>query len=1081
MNKKLLFGLGMVMLLGIMPIVAAQFTDVVGRPFSVGARNFNSFFQGGWRAYDEFILFGLLFLLLFVAFYMALGKAMGGSNRQTATLAFIIAFASALSIVAGTNFTIDSFAYVAMGLAFLILTILIQSLLIKAGMEKHKFAAFILALLIALFLAFLLGKLLSSGSFGLPDFGGFGGGISSGGGFFEGSMDGLKGFFGSLKSKIVGGGTQTVGSGSATVGSGGGGGAVGGEGPIGPPAPPRPETTTEVEVPKEKGFFSKIPIWVLILIPLLLGGAGFGIYKARKRIRSGVKGVGKGLKRTRAEIAALFTFTINRKGVAKRKIRKYMLKKKLVTKKLINRYWGRSTKGLRLLDRELAYLKDVDTNRFNLILKRLIRDYKKWGAYNGKLSHILINLRSIEHAFIVRQFGVNERDIQGLVKRITQRWRDWRTGGESGISRIAVQPYIHYEELIHQVQTTLDEYKRTGQINIVQNNRLIQAALAVLVLIERYEDPFLPTERNVVELELRELEESGKEGQTARRGERPWVEERRTKIEQLVKSFFYSIEGKIVERECGYALLDELVKAVGRQQEMMKQLGGELPAQQPPGGGPQPPGGGGPGGGHGAGGGGGGPQPGGGGPQAGRRGWIQRARDWIGGFKQRREAAQQEAQRRAQQAAAQAAQAGDQQGQQLAFQWGQEVEEEAEQLEEGEEELDEEVEEAEEIEEEVEGDEEGFREWTRDDLEEVPPGTRIIGRVEDAVQDVQKGLEHEDAALSKEEAAAAAIPAGPERAEEVQQIREGQKEVTALKGWTTRSMEWLRRQGGKITQENAKKVTSYLGTTIWKQMTLHDLRLRRFEKKARRGPMIQINLVKGHTAKGTPRIEQKDQTVKAMLSELNELQREARTLLTKIPEDNSPDTSILITQFRDVMRRMDEIKLVAQKVDMIFNLGERNAAILNDTERKRGLIRRGPAVDERNPIIHSLIEEDLGDRGEYQRILQLLSIEVRDFRERMDDLRGEWNRRYAVRRQEYEKGSRQGRRPSNRAREKREWQRAAAEEIEGMYAEERETSPEEEPLIEPEGLSEAVETAGEGLDELSPEEAERLRKIRRKV
>ena len=395
MNRNRLIGLGMMILLVLTPIVAAQFTDVVSRPFSVGARNFNSFFQGGWRSYDEFILFGLLFLLLFVAFHISLGKAMGGANRQTATLAFIIAFGSALSIVAGTDFGIDQFAYVAIGLAFLVLTILIQALLIKAGMENHKVAAFILALLIALFLTFFLGKLLSEGTPGLPRFGSLGGeGVSTSGKFFDWNLDKLKGWIYSLKSKMTGEGKQT--------------------GPTPTPTPPvpTPTPTPPVPTPEPKPFWTKTKIF---------GGSGLLVLAIilflvlRRRGPAPGEGGEPGEEGEAGELAeAEIGSQIKSKIDAINNLRKTIRSKALALLEIKGILEKNPSEGINLNDPEnqIVFISDKDDKTYklydNLLLLR--EHLKTLNVHDRQLHTDLINTIAVENG-ILKEY---ERHIAAL-------------------------------------------------------------------------------------------------------------------------------------------------------------------------------------------------------------------------------------------------------------------------------------------------------------------------------------------------------------------------------------------------------------------------------------------------------------------------------------------------------------------------------------------------------------------------------------------------------------------------------------------------------------------------------------------
>lgn len=155
MNKRNFIAIFMILV-----FLGSAITVIAVNPFRAGAINIDNFINGGWRGYEEVILFVLLFILFTAAFVLALTKTFGEANRQVKVIAVVIALMSALSIVATTDFNLDQMSYIALGLGFLILVLLIQGILMKMGIQS-KPVAFILALLIALLLTFLLAKLLS--------------------------------------------------------------------------------------------------------------------------------------------------------------------------------------------------------------------------------------------------------------------------------------------------------------------------------------------------------------------------------------------------------------------------------------------------------------------------------------------------------------------------------------------------------------------------------------------------------------------------------------------------------------------------------------------------------------------------------------------------------------------------------------------------------------------------------------------------------------------------------------------------------------------------------------------------------
>lgn len=136
----------------------------VGDGLRGGLNRIEDFFSGGWQNYEKTVVFVIFFFLFFSAYLIGMKKAMGGElTRAHTTFAFTAAFLSSFIIVITLRFDWVNLEYVAWFLIAVLILFMIYSLLVKLGLEKHKFLAFILALLLTALLLWLIWYLMSEG------------------------------------------------------------------------------------------------------------------------------------------------------------------------------------------------------------------------------------------------------------------------------------------------------------------------------------------------------------------------------------------------------------------------------------------------------------------------------------------------------------------------------------------------------------------------------------------------------------------------------------------------------------------------------------------------------------------------------------------------------------------------------------------------------------------------------------------------------------------------------------------------------------------------------------------------------
>ena len=136
----------------------------VADAFRSGLGTIEDFFSGGWRDFEKTVVFVVFFFLFFSTYLMGAKKAFSGElTRSHMVFAFVAAFLSSLIITVSMNFDWINLKYVAWGLIGILLLYLIHSLLLKIGLENKKFLAFLIALVIAALLIWLIWFLMKDG------------------------------------------------------------------------------------------------------------------------------------------------------------------------------------------------------------------------------------------------------------------------------------------------------------------------------------------------------------------------------------------------------------------------------------------------------------------------------------------------------------------------------------------------------------------------------------------------------------------------------------------------------------------------------------------------------------------------------------------------------------------------------------------------------------------------------------------------------------------------------------------------------------------------------------------------------
>jgi len=153
-----------VFLISLASSVSAGIGSYLADGFRLAFDRMQDFVVGGYRNYEQLIIFFSLFIILAAGIFLGLKKAFGEVNTQIKAIAVVIALISALSIAATLEYSIENLRYIALGLLFLILFALILAFFLKLGTKKAL--AIILALLIAGLLVLLAWALISGEGLG---------------------------------------------------------------------------------------------------------------------------------------------------------------------------------------------------------------------------------------------------------------------------------------------------------------------------------------------------------------------------------------------------------------------------------------------------------------------------------------------------------------------------------------------------------------------------------------------------------------------------------------------------------------------------------------------------------------------------------------------------------------------------------------------------------------------------------------------------------------------------------------------------------------------------------------------------
>ncbi|MBI2575983.1 hypothetical protein HYV84_02125, partial [Candidatus Woesearchaeota archaeon] len=146
MNKKTL----VMVLLAVFLVSAlaagaeAAFKDALDTVF----KSIENFFASGWKSYEKGLAFFLVFFLFFSSFLIGAKKAFGEISKPVIVFCFAAAAISGGILIVTNKFTLVQFGYVAFGLLFLMVTSAFYAMLMKVGLENHKFAAFFIAFFI---------------------------------------------------------------------------------------------------------------------------------------------------------------------------------------------------------------------------------------------------------------------------------------------------------------------------------------------------------------------------------------------------------------------------------------------------------------------------------------------------------------------------------------------------------------------------------------------------------------------------------------------------------------------------------------------------------------------------------------------------------------------------------------------------------------------------------------------------------------------------------------------------------------------------------------------------------------------
>jgi len=242
-RKALILIFAMVVLIGLISFSV----NAAPRIIEAGLRPIEDFFSGGWQNYEKTVAFIVFFFLFFPAYLMGMKNVKAFGDKLTRThmvFAFTAAFLSAFIITVSMRFDRVNLKYVALFLIGVLILFIMYTLLSKMGLEKHKFWAFLLALLLTALLLWLIWYLIQEG---MP-LGGLG------------RISDVFARFG--KEKVT---KEPLGAGPP----------IGEEPEAGGGVTKQP--ITAVKESKFANFFAKTPMWVFVIILIIIGstlGAG---------------------------------------------------------------------------------------------------------------------------------------------------------------------------------------------------------------------------------------------------------------------------------------------------------------------------------------------------------------------------------------------------------------------------------------------------------------------------------------------------------------------------------------------------------------------------------------------------------------------------------------------------------------------------------------------------------------------------------------------------------------------------------------------------------------------------------------
>ena len=129
-------------------IFAANANAQIGDAFGNALSWFNDFLSEGYKNYEKIITFSLLFFLLFAVSIQGLGTWFKEKTRHVIAISLFFSLIASFGLVTGTDFTITKYGWVFLILLGLVLFMFLYNIILKFGLENHKFLAFLIALLV---------------------------------------------------------------------------------------------------------------------------------------------------------------------------------------------------------------------------------------------------------------------------------------------------------------------------------------------------------------------------------------------------------------------------------------------------------------------------------------------------------------------------------------------------------------------------------------------------------------------------------------------------------------------------------------------------------------------------------------------------------------------------------------------------------------------------------------------------------------------------------------------------------------------------------------------------------------------